>query len=240
MAKSIRSQLSFLGKKKKLSRLKVDPVFARVLNEQEEYLDAVISSMDWHTESPIPLRMANKTLPAVAKALYLDGKASFDYAAKEYPDLIKFEGLYNYYFIIIFQICEVDIDIKGPIWTEQEVQKFDNDNPITILTKEFIIPELDKLIKQNKFGDDGCEYSGIPDPIQREKVENQVNLLLKELLETAVKNGILQQKDLDRITKKHYKLIQEEIDNLETEDRDRFFLLNHNLARFLNLKKQIE
>ena len=236
MAKSIESQLSALGKLKKLNRLKVKPEYDRILDRLEDVLDATASRMDMYTGNELFLRSDNRTLVETGERNYSDGKIKFDSAVAKYPDLKKLEGLYNYYWKTIFQICEVDVVIKGPVLSKEEVQKFNDEHPIPVITKELIIPELDRLIQKDKFGDDGDEYTGIPDPDQKEKVENQFNLLLNELKDIVLKNGTIKLTDLDRATKKHFKLIQEEIDYLETVDRDRFYRFNYDLATFLNLK----
>ena len=237
MAKSIKSQLSFLGKTKKLTRMKVDFAFDKKLDYLERMLDSTISLMNLYTEKEWFLRASqNKTLTEFAEIDYSKSKMQFDNAAGTFPDLKKLEGLFNYYYKTIFQICDVDVSIKGPVWSKEEVQKFNDEHPIIVITKELIVPELDRLIQKDKFGDDGDEYTGIPDPDQKEKVEKQFNLLLNEVKEIVLKNGTIKQTDLDRATKKHFKLIQEEIDYLETVDRDRFYRFNYDLATFLNLK----
>ena len=207
-----------------------------MLKGLEIALNSCIYLMDLYTQNEILLRIENNTLQDVAQAGYAKGRFRFDTAVSRYPEFKNLEGLYNFYWKTIFQICEVDVTIKGPVWTKEEVDKYNDEHPIPVVTKELIVPELDRLMQKDKFGDDGDEYTGIPDPDQKEKVENQVNLLLNELKEIVLKNGTIKQRDLDRATKKHYKLIQEEIDYLETEDRDRFYRFNDDLATFLNLK----
>ena len=236
MAKSIKSQLSALGKLKKLNRLKVNHEYGRILDRLEDVLDATASRMDMYTGNELFLRSENRTLLEAGELDYSDGKIKFDAAVAKYSDLKKLEGLYNYYWKTIFQICEVDVIIKGSTWSKQEVQKFNDEHPIPVVTKELIVAELHRLIQKDKFGEEGDDYNGIPDPVQKEKMEKQVNLFLNELKDTALKNGTIKQKDMDKITKKHYKVIGEEIQDLETDDRDRFYLFNYNLSTFLNLK----